>query len=67
MTDAVYKGLAIASTHDLLYAANFHAGTVDVFDSHVGLIADPVSGPRPVRSAGYAPFNIQNLRRQAFT
>jgi uncharacterized protein (TIGR03118 family) len=32
---AVYKGLAIASTTtgDFLYATNFHAGTVDVFNS----------------------------------
>src|SRR5206468_8471912 len=32
---AVYKGLAIASTAagDRLYATNFHAGTVEVFDA----------------------------------
>src|SRR5213593_4974672 len=32
---AVYKGLAIAATAagDRLYATNFHAGTVDVFDA----------------------------------
>src|SRR5207244_10914101 len=46
---AVYKGLAIASTTtgDVLYATNFHAGTVDVFDGHfnpihtTGAFTDP--------------------------
>ena len=58
---AVYKGLAIATdTNGItrLYAANFRAGTVDVFDTSfkpvisVNAFADP-SLPR-----GYAPFNI---------
>src|SRR5947208_9169456 len=60
-TGAVYKGLAIASaaSGDRLYATNFHAGTVDVFDA----------GFHPVAAAfidatlppGYAPFGIRNL------
>jgi uncharacterized protein (TIGR03118 family) len=58
---AVYKGLAIAATAagDRLYATNFHAGTVDVFDaafhSVPGGFSDPVLPP------GYAPFGIRNL------
>jgi len=31
-TGAVYKGLAIAPDQSLLYAANFRAGTVEVYD-----------------------------------
>ena len=57
VTDAVYKGLAISTGHDLLFAANFHSGAIDVFDStHLtGSFTDP-NAP-----TGYAPFNIQNI------
>ena len=58
---AVYKGLAIAHAiaGDFLYAANFHAGTVDVFDSNF----HPVPGGflDPTIPSRYAPFGIQNL------
>src|SRR5438874_4550987 len=58
---AVYKGLAIASTAagDRLYATNFHAGTVDVFDASfhpvLGGFTDAALPP------GYAPFGIRHL------
>src|SRR5256885_16868101 len=58
---AVYKGLAIASTAagDRLYATNFHAGTVDVFDAGfhqlLGGFTDADLPP------GYAPFGIRLL------
>ncbi len=72
---AVYKGLAIASatqgtnTGDFLYAANFHAATVDVFDSSF----KPVTSGFPLMTtgvpfsdtnipSGFAPFNIQNIQ-----
>ena len=56
---AVYKGLAISDAKDRLYAANFHSGAIDVFDStHSAPIASFID---PVAPAGYAPFNIQNL------
>ncbi|PYP56602.1 MAG: TIGR03118 family protein [Gemmatimonadetes bacterium] len=58
---AVYKGLAIAATAagDRLYATNFHAGTVDVFDAAF----HPVPGgfSDAALPAGYAPFGIRNL------
>ena len=58
---AVYKGLAIASTAAgvRLYASNFHAGTVDVFDAGF----HPVSGgfTDAHLPPGYAPFGIQQL------
>lgn len=57
VTDAVYKGLAISAAKDTLFAANFHSGGIDVFDS-TGHIASYIDAAAP---AGYAPFNIQNL------
>jgi uncharacterized protein (TIGR03118 family) len=59
---AAYTGLAIAGSGATarLYAANFAAGTVDVFDAAfnailAGTFADPGL------PAGYAPFNVQNV------
>jgi len=72
---AIYKGLAIAAgtggstlvagdpnSTALLYAANFSAGTIDVFDpdfsaakTSTGAFTDP-NLPK-----GYAPFNVQVL------
>jgi uncharacterized protein (TIGR03118 family) len=62
--DAIYKGLAIAKDTDAaatpyLYATNFHAGTVDVFDGSfnpVHFSADAFVDPRLPK--GYAPFNV---------
>jgi len=61
--DAIYKGLAIASTATgtFLYAADFHNARIDVFDSSfqlVHLAGDFSDGEIP---AGYAPFNVQAL------
>ena len=61
---AVYKGLTIAtdSAGDrLLYASNFRAGTVDVFDSTFAKATLPGSFQDPHLPAGYAPFGIQEL------
>jgi uncharacterized protein (TIGR03118 family) len=59
---AIYKGLAITvAPRPLIYATNFHAGTVDVFDSTFSEVT--VSGG--FRDAtipdGYAPFGIQSI------
>jgi uncharacterized protein (TIGR03118 family) len=60
---AVYKGLAISttSTGQRLYATNFRAGTVDVFDSTFA----PVHGARAFTDrripSGFAPFGIQAI------
>ncbi len=61
--DAVYKGLAMASTSSgtYLYAANFHAGTIDVFDSSFHLSSVSGSFTDPNLPAGYAPFNVQEI------
>jgi uncharacterized protein (TIGR03118 family) len=78
-TGAVYKGLAIAtsstpiiagdaSSTALLYATNFRAGTVEVYDTHfkqaTGLPASAFSDP--ALPAGYAPFNVQVLNGKVF-
>jgi uncharacterized protein (TIGR03118 family) len=57
---AVYKGVAIAhnGTADFIYATNFHAGTIDVFNSvftKVGTITDNTA------PMGFAPFGIANI------
>ena len=58
-TGAVYKGLAIAG--DRLYASNFHAGTVDVFDQTFHSVAIQGAFTDAALPAGYAPFGIRNL------
>jgi uncharacterized protein (TIGR03118 family) len=60
---AVYKGLALVTTPVVqLYAANFKAGRIDVFDAQFNTVT-PASGSftDPAIPAGFAPFNIQNL------
>ena len=57
----IYKGLAIGSAAgaDRLYAADFHNGTVDVFDANfapVTVAGGFIDATLPV---GYAPFGIQ--------
>jgi uncharacterized protein (TIGR03118 family) len=66
----VYKGLAIGSnaTGNFLYASNFRAGTIDVFDKNFQKITLGTGGfgtftdPDPNHDlTGYAPFGIQNI------
>lgn len=61
--DAVYKGLAMASTADgtFLYAANFHAAQIDVFDSSFNLVHLSGDFQDPMIPSGFAPFNVQEL------
>ena len=62
---ASYFGLAIAtdslSAKTYIYAANFHAGTVDVFDENFTQIPTPGGFRDPNIPSNYAPFNVQNL------
>jgi len=63
---AIYKGLAISGSgaSARLYGANFHAGTVDVWDgSFTQLFGGFVDPGLP---AGYAPFNVQNIGGNIF-
>ena len=60
---ASFKGLAlgVASSGPRLYAANFKAGTVDVFD-HTFQAVQTAGGFRdPSLPEGYAPFNVQRF------
>jgi len=67
MTNNVFKGLAIAnrSSGPALFATNFRAGKVFVFDSSFELVAqftDPHPPlPVPNGTAGWAPFGIANI------
>lgn len=59
---AVYKGLAIATNKlgTFIYATNFNAGTVDVFDSNWNrVLTFPFTDPSI--PAGYAPFGIRAI------
>ena len=62
-TGAVYKGLAIGNngSGNFLYATNFHAGTVDVFDATYAPATLAGNFIDPGIPAGYAPFGIQNI------
>jgi uncharacterized protein (TIGR03118 family) len=61
-TGAVYKGLAAGTFNgnNYLYAANFRAGTIDVFDNHFQQV-NSITFSDPAIPAGYAPFNVQLL------
>jgi uncharacterized protein (TIGR03118 family) len=60
---AVYKGLAIATNQSgtFLYATNFRAGTVDVFDKNFAPAHLSGSFTDPNLPKGYAPFGIQSI------
>jgi uncharacterized protein (TIGR03118 family) len=68
-SSAIYKGLATGNIgpHNFLYAANFHACTIDVFDKNfTQVFLPPGAFSDPNLPAGYAPFNIQNLQGQLY-
>ena len=62
---AVYDGLAISAStttaSPMIYAANFHSGAIDVFDTNYAAVSLPGAFTDPAVPAGFAPFNIQNL------
>ncbi|MFL5767876.1 MAG: TIGR03118 family protein [Actinomycetota bacterium] len=66
--DAIYKGLAIASTAagDRLYATDFHNGRVDVFDGNFHQVDMSGAFVDPSIPDGYAPFGIQTLDGKIF-
>jgi uncharacterized protein (TIGR03118 family) len=59
---AVYKGLALATNAgaNFLYAANFKAGKIDVFDKEFKHV-DTNGFTDTTIPAGFAPFNVQNI------
>ena len=72
---AVYKGLAIATNSGatFLYATNFRAGTVEMYNSSFGLVksfAYPNPPPVPIGTPtgqNWAPFNVQLLSTGSYT
>jgi uncharacterized protein (TIGR03118 family) len=68
-TNSVYKGLAIANRTNggpTLYATNFRAGTIDVFDSNFNLVTqlrDPTPPSVPAGAVGWGPFGIANINK----
>jgi uncharacterized protein (TIGR03118 family) len=58
---AVYKGIALTNNPDYVYAANFSAGTIDVYDGTWAKATLAGSFQDPSVPAGFAPFNIQLL------
>jgi uncharacterized protein (TIGR03118 family) len=65
---AVYKALALAtnSTGVFLYATNFRAGTIDVFNSKFQQVKLSGSFADPQIPSGYAPFGIALINGNLF-
>jgi uncharacterized protein (TIGR03118 family) len=64
---ASYTGLAISSTNDMLYAADFAGGKVDVFDSTFAQVPlAPWQFHDKYLSAEFHPFGIQQLNGDIF-
>jgi uncharacterized protein (TIGR03118 family) len=65
---AIYKGLAIGKdgSASRLYATNFHAGTVDVYDGAFADVDRDGAFTDPNIPDGYAPFGIQNIGGNIF-
>jgi uncharacterized protein (TIGR03118 family) len=71
---AVYKGLALGSNAhgNFLFATNFRAGTIDVFDKNfkqvhlAGSFIDLNLPPPPHGGQGFAPFGIENIGGKLF-
>ncbi len=62
---AVYKGIAMANNgvDNFIYATNFHADSIDVYDRNFTFVQSFTDGGVP---AGFAPFGIANINGQLF-
>jgi uncharacterized protein (TIGR03118 family) len=61
---AIYKGLTMANQggKTFLFAANFHAATIDVFDDGFAPVTLPPGAfVDPNLPKGFAPFNVQEV------
>jgi uncharacterized protein (TIGR03118 family) len=65
---AIYKGLGIGqiSGQKVLYVANFHAGTLEVFDTNFSPVSLSATQFKAIVPAGFAPFNVQNVNGSIF-
>jgi uncharacterized protein (TIGR03118 family) len=68
VSGAVYKGLAIGTNASgtFLYATNFNAGTIDVFDQAFAEATLSGTFSDSTLPAGYAPFGIANINGSLF-
>jgi uncharacterized protein (TIGR03118 family) len=64
----VYKGAAVAnsSAGPRLYAANFHDGTVDIYDTNFKPVSISGAFMDPGIPAGFAPFGVQRIGRKLY-
>src|SRR5262249_49584730 len=67
-SEAIYKGLAIGfnASGAFLFATNFHAGTVDVFDQNFKPVQTPGGFVDPDIPAGFAPFGIASINSHLY-
>jgi uncharacterized protein (TIGR03118 family) len=65
---ASYKGLALITSgaSHTLAAANFHEGTVDVFDAAYARVTTSGLFVDPEQPSGYAPFNVAQLGNSVY-
>src|SRR5439155_12451147 len=65
---AVYKGLALGftTTGAFLFATNFHAGRIDVFDSNFRPVHTSGAFRDPKIPAGFAPFGISAINSHLY-
>ena len=65
---AVYKGLVFGTNVNgvFLFATNFRAGTIDVFDHNYSPVTTDGGFVDPKIPAGYAPFGIENINGNLF-
>ena len=66
--NAVYKGVAIANNKGInyLYVANFHQGSIDVFDTNFNKVSLGDNFKDSKIPKGFAPFNIVNINGALF-
>src|SRR5262245_52560253 len=65
---AIYKGLAICfnASGSFLFATNFQAGTIDVFDSNFQPVQKHGKFRDPNLPEGYAPFGIASINSHLY-
>jgi len=63
---AIYRGLAVTSSGDRLYATDFHNARVDVFDGSFTPVNNPGAFFDPSLPPGFAPFGIQAVGDRIF-
>jgi uncharacterized protein (TIGR03118 family) len=70
MSGAVYKGCTLGgtATAPFIFAANFNAGTIDVYDGDLKLNPAPYTNAflNPTLPTGFAPFNVRNINGTLF-